>query len=249
MTPPLHPALSYFVLKDCSATWRLNNPAIAFYELVFFLKGEAEYYIDGARYHIEAGSVLFLRPGSSRLATTPGMSCAALDFHLPPGETLLLPTVTRLSSALWEELTRYLQEINYEWVSQRPGTALRCTAFLLLVLHGLLYQPALRLQNPHVERIKRTVVKHYGEKLTVNGLSEYCGLHPAYAGALFKKVEGCSILAYIQQVRVNKAAVLLDTGEYSVGEVALLTGFSDVYYFSTVFKKCTGHPPTLHRRR
>ena len=43
---------------------------------------------------------------------------------------------------------------------------------------------------------------------------------------------------------MNKAAALLEEGSLSVGEVAYSTGFSDQLYFSRVFKKYMGVPPS-----
>ena len=46
--------------------------------------------------------------------------------------------------------------------------------------------------------------------------------------------------------RINKAAALLKAGNLSVGEVAYSTGFSDQLYFSRVFKRHMGVPPSRY---
>ena len=44
-------------------------------------------------------------------------------------------------------------------------------------------------------------------------------------------------------ISVEKARELLSTKEYSVKEVSVIVGYSDVSYFSRIFKKESGYPP------
>ena len=47
---------------------------------------------------------------------------------------------------------------------------------------------------------------------------------------------------------MNRAIALLSYGGSRVGEVAEEVGFSDIYYFSRVFKALTGSPPEQFTR-
>ncbi|WP_170147946.1 hybrid sensor histidine kinase/response regulator transcription factor [Marinoscillum furvescens] len=55
---------------------------------------------------------------------------------------------------------------------------------------------------------------------------------------------GKSIKEYINTHRLTYARQLLETGEYSVKEVAFRVGFNDNHYFSRSFKKEFGYPPS-----
>ncbi len=64
---------------------------------------------------------------------------------------------------------------------------------------------------------------------------------------LYKKVKSLTNLSptdFIKSVRLNHAVELLTTKDYSVTEVSELCGFSSMGYFSTVFRKHYGKPPT-----
>ena len=50
-------------------------------------------------------------------------------------------------------------------------------------------------------------------------------------------------MKYKTMLRVEKARELLSTKEYSVKEVSNIVGYSDVSYFSRIFKKELGYPP------
>ncbi len=53
--------------------------------------------------------------------------------------------------------------------------------------------------------------------------------------------------SYINASRIDKAKMLLDSGDYRNDEVALLCGFSETKYFYTVFKKITGMTPKEYK--
>ena len=50
-------------------------------------------------------------------------------------------------------------------------------------------------------------------------------------------------MSYLRTLRIKHAVTLMDFGVQSVKNVALLSGFSDPLYFSTVFKKQMGITP------
>ena len=124
---------------------------------------------------------------------------------------------------------------------------MKCQGLFGLVLHRLLYEEDPGRRNLHVEAIRRYILAHYCEEITVQSLAQRQGLNPVYCGALFRREEGCTIAAFISRVRINKAADLLRTGEYTVGEVAERVGFKDIYYFSNTFKKQMGISPIHYR--
>ena len=55
---------------------------------------------------------------------------------------------------------------------------------------------------------------------------------------------GVSLKEYLRTLRIKYAVSLFDHGMDSVKNVALLSGFNDPLYFSTVFKKTVGVSPT-----
>lgn len=63
------------------------------------------------------------------------------------------------------------------------------------------------------------------------------GLSEKYFREKFKKMYGLSPTQYLMSLRLNEAAKLLQEGVLGVSEVAYSSGFSDVYYFSRLFKK------------
>lgn len=48
-------------------------------------------------------------------------------------------------------------------------------------------------------------------------------------------------------MRVKKAVQLLDSGEYSISEIAYMSGFSSPQYFSRVFKEVMNCTPSEYK--
>lgn len=85
--------------------------------------------------------------------------------------------------------------------------------------------------------------------LSVDAFASYMG----YSRSRFYKQMKISIdktpVDFIREMRIKRAAYLLDSRQYNVSEVAFMIGFSDSKYFSKVFKKETGLTPTEYLNR
>ena len=57
-----------------------------------------------------------------------------------------------------------------------------------------------------------------------------------------------SPIKYITKKRISYACDLLVSNKYSVSDIASMTGYSDVYYFSRVFKENTGMSPLEYKK-
>lgn len=74
--------------------------------------------------------------------------------------------------------------------------------------------------------------------------------NPDYVRRRFKKAMGCSPTEYLTAIRVRNAEKLLRENPrsiLSVAQAASLSGFYDSTYFSRVFKRQIGSPPSLYR--
>ena len=57
---------------------------------------------------------------------------------------------------------------------------------------------------------------------------------------------GQSPIDYLTEYRINEACKLLRAGNLSIAEVAVSVGFFDQFYFSRVFKRAKGVPPSKY---
>jgi transcriptional regulator GlxA family with amidase domain len=65
----------------------------------------------------------------------------------------------------------------------------------------------------------------------------------------FKAQTGASPLAHLQQARIGRAKVLLESTAHSVAQVTEMVGYGDVATFGTLFKRIARQSPAQYRRR
>lgn len=83
-----------------------------------------------------------------------------------------------------------------------------------------------------------------GENISVAHLASLCGVSETYLRRLFRTAFSASPAIYMRNMRIKYAKRLLRSGEYSVTDAAMLSGFSDAAYFSREFKRSVGMSPS-----
>ena len=80
--------------------------------------------------------------------------------------------------------------------------------------------------------------------MSLSEISDACGVSECYFRRLFKEYSGKSPIQFLQHHRIERAKqLLLSEEEYSIGEIAQMLDFSDIYHFSKTFKKLCGISP------
>lgn len=99
-----------------------------------------------------------------------------------------------------------------------------------------------------VKRAAEYVKEHYSDQeLSVEVVCKALGVSTSYFSTVFKKETGKTFVKYLTEFRMEKAAELLLTKEEKTYLIAQKTGYSDPNYFSYVFKRQFGVPPSKYR--
>lgn len=88
---------------------------------------------------------------------------------------------------------------------------------------------------------------HFQESITLKDTAAHVDLNPYYFSKLFKETRGMTFIAYLTELRVQRAKELLASSHLSQKEICYETGYHDPNYFSRVFKKNTGYSPSEYR--
>ena len=96
--------------------------------------------------------------------------------------------------------------------------------------------------------ITRYLQEHLAEEVSLSVLADEFHLNPQYISQLFKNEIGVGFLAYLTNIRMEKAKKLLLSTSCSVAEVAEQSGYGDYRVFTKVFKKSEGITPSQYRR-
>lgn len=230
---------------------------------LFCTKGKGWAEIDGRRFAVAAGEVLFIPaskphaygaddrdPWSIHWAHFAGTAAASYVSLLPAHDYVL-----SIPSADAKEIARMFRE------SYRLASTGLTERTLLLVSHvlrhvlGLLFFQTGRSPGGGSRTIAHDLSKsiefmrtNVARSLTLQELSRNAGLSPARYSALFREQTGSSPVEHHIRLRMQAACHCLDTTALSVKEVAAELGYDDPYYFSRVFQKILGCSPLTYRR-
>ncbi|WP_426333625.1 AraC family transcriptional regulator [Paenibacillus silvae] len=75
------------------------------------------------------------------------------------------------------------------------------------------------------------------------------GISPGYGLQVFRKVFGISPRAYLSNLKLQEAKMLIEQPDLSLGEIALKLGYTHLSHFSRQFKRWTGQSPLLYRNQ
>jgi AraC-like DNA-binding protein len=87
----------------------------------------------------------------------------------------------------------------------------------------------------------------YSERVTVNDIARYVGIHRTHFSRTFTEEMGISPAAYLQKIRLNHAQKLLQTTSLSITEIALSVGYQDLFSFTRAFTRHYNNPPSRMR--
>ncbi len=245
-------------------------------ELLLFLNGSGDYYIEHRLYPISRGTLLLIGSNEMHRAAIQGASpYERIATHFYPNfirrfstpDCDLLACFKKRPGARQEILALNPQELEYYLsLADRMHTALAADHFghdilaatyllqmLVFVNTCLLSRgeaPKKKPSSPALplsSQIMAYVNRHLNEPVTVLELAEYVHLDPSYLCRKFKEQAGCSLREYIILKRVALAKELLRQGK-TVTEACQGSGFSDYSNFIRTFKKYAGMPPGKFRQ-
>ena len=237
-----------FYIQDIFSVSRKSgvykNTRRDFAGLAFRLKGGSTFVCENERIEAPKGSITYIPKGVD------------FDIHSKEEEVIIFhlsvfgecyDKITSIKPVHSDIYEGFFKNAALEWEKRRPGYVNRCMAILYSLFEAL----EITEQEPKDKRsalIEKGVLymnMYFDKKnITVGDIAKRCNISEVYFRKLFREEYGISPLKFINHLRIKRAKKLLETGYYRVGEAATLSGFDDMKYFSTVFKKSMGLAPT-----
>ncbi|MEC4113445.1 helix-turn-helix domain-containing protein [Myroides pelagicus] len=121
---------------------------------------------------------------------------------------------------------------------------------LLLVLEDrhLQHQSNELITKEDKEKIvlaQRILIENYNKRITIQELAKRVGTNEFKLKKQFKVVYNNTIYTYLTAYIMEKAKIKMESGQYSIKEIAELLGYSSQNHFSTAFKRYYGCPPSV----
>lgn len=97
-------------------------------------------------------------------------------------------------------------------------------------------------------QVLRIIRENYMEDISLNYLAEQVYSSPCYLSSLFTKYMGTSPIAYVNELRMEKAVELLLNSNYTVTRICEMVGYRNLPYFCTSFKNKYNMTPAQFRK-
>lgn len=104
------------------------------------------------------------------------------------------------------------------------------------------------LYSANTVQVREVIELHLFSNLQLDQLAKLCNLSLSSFKREFKKEFDDSPTNYINNRRLDKAKELLNITDLPISEIAYEIGFQDSLYFTRLFKKKIGVPPTAYRK-
>lgn len=107
--------------------------------------------------------------------------------------------------------------------------------------------PSLQTQSArNFSKVVSILESHLDQNLSVKEISHLCNIGDVSLKKVFSKYSGIGIMSYFTNMKITAAIQMLKSG-MNVSETSNALGFSNQNYFSTVFKRITGFPPSHYK--
>lgn len=231
-------------------------PSIWVNRLYYIHSGEVTVLLDGTPYDLKPG-ILYLFPQNMRFElilseetvvdhtffdffTLPAISMQS-PLAIDPGRAPFLPNATRI---LFEIAEQYQ---TYPVMGRNQYTNL-VESYLENLLTLMDHEHRITtIRDSRINLALDYIHNNYHQEITLQDLTEVTNLEKNYLIRLFKQYLNSTPYQYITKYRFNIAQSLIKRG-YSLGEVALQIGYSDIASFSHAFKRIYGISPSAIRQ-
>ena len=240
-------------------TWRPKGRLD--YQLLYIVSGKGHFYFHGEERVVYAGRMVLIQPRQEQRYeyfgedkpevywvhfTGSDVKNILRSYNIPMDDPIFYSGASSTYSYLFKEMIHELQTC-------KTGYEDLLTMYLRQIF--LLVQRTRQEERPTVstyiqeemEFARRYFNEHYNEPISIQEYAESRNMSVCYFQRNFKQIVKHTPMQYLLTIRVNNAASLLETTDYSMAEIAAIVGYEDPLYFSRLFRKIKGVSPRDYR--
>ncbi len=259
--PLIVTACGFYRIHSCPvvSTHRLHGRED--YQLLYLAKGRGFFLIGGEMQTIDEGTMILFRPHETQI----------YDYYAADRTEVYWVHFTGSAAAQYLRQYGFLQDENcyltgsaaalsalYDhMIAELQLTRTNFDVMLSLYLQQLLATAQRLLQEqPCVSNQMRDEIyeatqyfnTHYHEPISIDRYAADCHMSTCWFIRSFQQVVKQTPLQYILSLRMANAQSLLENTAYNISEIAAAVGYENPLYFSRLFRRHMGVPPSEYRK-
>jgi AraC family transcriptional regulator len=222
-------------------------------------------YINGKLYSFDASEHVIFNPGDSILCAESRNTKQYLSLLIKPellnriaGEMDLSGDVRfcHRQRPVSHELLYAIKR--FETESKRPDSFLLMLDCIGVQISALILRESKSnlKKNPfppaygksYIDNAISYMNEYYNANITIDDICEEINISPFHFIRAFRKQTGLTPHRYLLNLRIEKAAEMLQGRNFSIAETARMCGFVNLSRFSKAFKQMTGRSPKDYRK-
>ena len=227
------------------------SPGRPYHALIFRTRGKAEVVQGDDRIRLNKNDVTFV-PEECEYGINTLSEEEVIVIHFSATLTATR-TITNMHASHPESFATLFEKLLLAWQTRPCGFVYRMDALFLSILEQLerqskeMHTDSLEFRIQHsVDVIHENIAN---TSFSIDSLATEAGYCVSYFRRVFREEVGASPKEYLTDLRIRHAIALLESGYYSVEQVAELSGFAYAKHFSTIFKRITGRTPSSYLSR
>ena len=231
------------------------------YELELFHSEGGVSHVDGVAYPTRRGMLLCAKPDQIRYSDFP-VRCSFIRVFVNENTADIADVLDKMPTCTYLEDTESVERLlglysrlgGYMIGSRDTLAEIAVNSVFFEILHSAL---RLSLSAPLTDKISSPnriareayeyINENYSEDCSLGRIASAVKVSPNHLHAVFCEHVGMTPYEYVLSKRIQKAKMLIMTGEKSMLEIALETGFCSQSHFNKVFRKQTGMTPMEYR--
>ena len=228
-------------------------------EIFAVCSGELEFHIDNRKWHLTSGNFMIVNSNEVHSVDSP-----------LPNETIVLQIPLKLfedyftgEQFIWfshepgrrdERFMELIRELYGTYGRKACGYDLKMKSLFYQIMYLLVKDYRLMevddasvRKNKNLNKLSAItsyMKENYTGDLSLDEVARVFDYSPNYLSRMFRKYAGLTFKSYVQSIRLGYAVKDLDSGRYSITEVALRNGFSGSRALARAFQKKYGMLPS-----
>lgn len=228
-------------------------------EIFAVCSGELEFHIDNRKWHLTPGNFMIVNSNEVHSVDSP-----------LPNETIVLQIPLKLfedyftgEQFIWfshepgrrdERFMELIRELYGTYGRKACGYDLKMKSLFYQIMYLLVKDYRLMevddasvRKNKNLNKLSAItsyMKENYTGDLSLDEVARVFDYSPNYLSRMFRKYAGLTFKSYVQSIRLGYAVKDLDSGRYSITEVAMRNGFSGSRALARAFQKKYGMLPS-----